>query len=93
VDTRYIVECFWPDVRQEHVDAGAERIRSAARDGAVELAGSILVPDDEVVFYLFEGRPDAVREVCERAAIAYERIVRSVHTEDGRVGEWKRDAR
>jgi hypothetical protein len=80
----YMAECFWPDVGEEDIERGAERIRDSvvqlSREGKrVTFAGSILVPDDEVVFYLFDGESaDAVREVCERAAIAFERIVESV---------------
>ena len=41
--------------------------------------GSIFIPGDEVVFYLFEGdSEDAVREACTTAAIRFERVVESV---------------
>jgi len=79
-----MAECFWPDVHAEDIEQGAERIRDAAkeltREGKrVEYAGSILVPGDEVVFYLFDSESaDDVRTVCERAGIAFERVVDSV---------------
>jgi hypothetical protein len=79
-----MAECFWPDVREEEVEQGAGRIRRSAaelsRAGAeVELTGIILVPGDEIVFYLFDGDSvEVVREACERAEIPFERVVESV---------------
>src|SRR5712692_9550742 len=88
----FIVECFWPGVRDEEVDQGARRIRRAAagrpsKAGAVEFTGSVLLPVDEVVFFMFEGgSADAVREVCERADIPFERVVESVWKPAGHQG-------
>jgi hypothetical protein len=82
--TTYTVECFWPGVRDEQVQQGAERVRGAAaeltQDGApVSFTGSVVIPRDEVVFYLLEGpSPDAVRTACERAGLPFERIVESL---------------
>ncbi len=78
-----MVECYWPDVTDEKAEAVAERARRAARELAregkqVTYAGSILVPEDEVVFYLFEGSSaDDVREASERADIPFERVTLS----------------
>jgi hypothetical protein len=82
----YIAECFWPDVREEAVEEAAGRIREIATEltragTAVELTGTILVPDDEVVFYLFTGSGDAVREVCERVQVPFERVVEALELE------------
>lgn len=92
-EATHLVECFWPDVREAQVDEAAERIRDSlatlrADRQAVRFAGSILIPGDEVVFYLFESEStDAVREVCERAAVPLERIVDSVqHLGEGEAG-------
>jgi hypothetical protein len=76
----YVAECFWPDLRQDVVDEAAERVReSAAGLAGVELTGTILMPDDEVVFFLFDGdSADVVRDACDRARIPYERVVESV---------------
>ena len=76
----YLVECFWPDARQAQVDQAASRLReAAARDDPVAYTGTIFIPGDEVVFYLFEGdSEDAVREACTTAAIRFERVVESV---------------
>jgi hypothetical protein len=80
-----MAECFWPDVREAAVQQAAERIRLSAAElrsagTVVELTGTILVPGDEVVFYLFTGSAEAVREACERAQIPFERIVESVRS-------------
>jgi hypothetical protein len=84
-ETSYMAECFWPDVREAAVQQAAERIRLSTAQltsagTVVELTGTILVPGDEVVFYLFTGSPEAVREACERARIPFERIVESVRS-------------
>jgi hypothetical protein len=82
-EATYLVECFWPDLRREQVDAAADRASASAdeltREGRrVGFAGSILIAADEVVFYLFDcASPDDAREACERARIPYERIVES----------------
>jgi len=78
----YLAECFWPDVRADEVEQGAERIRAelARAETGVALAGTILVPGDDVVFYLFDGdSADVVREACTRAGVPFERVVESVH--------------
>lgn len=79
----FIAECFWPDVRDPEVELAAERIRQSAaeltRAGAtVELTGTIFVPGDEVVFFLFDGSAASVREVCRRAQVPFDRVVESV---------------
>jgi hypothetical protein len=83
-DTTYIAECFWPDVHRESVEEATQRIRQSVaeltRAGIeVNLNDTILLPGDEVVFYLFSGSAEAVREACERAEIRFERVVESVH--------------
>ncbi len=80
-----MAECFWPDVREEAVDRAAARIQQTAAEltdagAVVQLTGSILVPDDEIVFYLFSGSAAAVRETCVRAQVPFERVVESVWT-------------
>jgi Protein of unknown function (DUF4242) len=82
----FVVECFWPGVGPVQVEQGATAARRHAealtREGAqVAFTGSIFVPDDEVVFYLFDGvSTEAVREACTRAAIPFERVVESVRS-------------
>lgn len=85
-EATYLAECLWPDLDPEDVERGAERVRRAVveltREGRrVELTGSIVVPEDEVVFYLFTGHSaDIVREACVRAGIRFERVVESMRT-------------
>jgi hypothetical protein len=84
-----MAECFWPDVREEAVVRAAARIQERAAEltdagDEVQLTGSILVPDDEIVFYLFSGSAAAVRETCTRAQVPFERVVESVWTMTGR---------
>jgi hypothetical protein len=82
-ELNYMVECFWPDVRRETVDEASRRIRESAADltragTEVALTGAILVPDDDVVFYLFNGSADAVRQACQRGEIDFARVVHAV---------------
>jgi hypothetical protein len=82
-DVTYMVECYWPDVTEERAGAAAARARAAASALAAEgtdvrYAGSILVPEDEVVFFLFESdSTDAVRAASELAELPFERVVLS----------------
>jgi hypothetical protein len=79
-----VAECFWPDVQPALVERAAERLRRStaelARGGAgVELTGTILLPVDEVVFYVFSGDSAAsVGEACQRAQVAFERVVEAI---------------
>ena len=80
----FIAECFWPDVREEQVEAAAARVQRGVDDLSrrgrpITFVGTILVPDDETVFYLFErASAETVREACEQASIPVGRVVRSV---------------
>jgi Nickel responsive protein SCO4226-like len=84
VVTEYLAECLWPGVTQaemDEVDARArsttERASGAQRD--VRYLGSILMPRDEVVFFVFSGpSAKAVHAVATRAEIPFERIVPSI---------------
>ena len=82
----YLVECFVPDLRTEEVARRSERAKASAHgvkgDGPpLEFAGAIALPEDEVVFYLFEGgSPELVGEACRQADISYERVVPCVWT-------------
>jgi hypothetical protein len=89
----YLAECFWPGLDRRDIERSAERVRRSAaeltREGTrVELTGSIVVPEDEVVFYLFTGHSaDVVREACVRAGIRFERVVESMRTTERPVRE------
>ena len=74
----FVAECFWPDLHRDAVSELAERIRATAAAG-VRLTGTLLLPADEVVFFLFDGdSADAVREACVRASVPFERVLESV---------------
>ena len=75
----YVVECFWPGVRESDLEELDARIAAAA--GAdVRYQGSILMRADEVVLCLFTGSETAVRAVAEQAPIPFERILESVRS-------------
>ncbi len=61
----------------EDVLAAAEEL---TREGThVRLVRSILVPEDETCFYLFQAQTgDAVREVAARAGLQLERVVEAL---------------
>jgi hypothetical protein len=77
----YLAECLWPGVTEEELaelDLRAYATTSVT-DGNVRYLGSILMPNDEVVFFRFSApSPYAVQAVAESAGIPFERIVESV---------------
>jgi hypothetical protein len=84
----YLVECYWPGVSEQKLAAAVARAHAAAsrlrrEGGDVEFLGSILVPADETVFYLFEGREADVTTTSMEAAIPFERVLESLRI-DGR---------
>ena len=85
---QYLVELYLPR-------GGEAAVRAArAASGQVTMEGrhvrhlrTILVPQDEICFHLYEAQDaDAVGEACLRAGIAYERIVRAVSIDGERSG-------
>lgn len=61
----------------EDVSAAAEELTSEGTH--VRLVRSILVPEDETCFYLFQAQTgDAVRQVATRAGLRFERVVEAV---------------
>lgn len=70
----FVAECYLPDVREEEVRALDRRI-AASLDGDVRYLGSVLIREDEVVLFHFEGSSDAVRRVAARAHVPYERLL------------------
>lgn len=89
---QYLAECFWPGISQEELDSLNTRAResAAATSGTgieVRYLGSMLMPEDEVVFCFFDGpSADAVRDVAQRANIPYARIVKSRRVPAGKRG-------
>ena len=82
--TEYLAECLWPGVTEAELAALDTRAREAADATAgtnedVRFLGSMLMPEDEVVFFLFSGpSADAVQALAVTAEIPFERIVESV---------------
>lgn len=80
----YAVECYSPSIDRPAVEDSAALARHVAaelreRGDAVEYLGALLVPGDEVVFYLFSSpSSDAVREASSRAGIEFERVLESI---------------
>jgi hypothetical protein len=80
VSGSFVVECFWPEVKEADLQLLDRRIRDALNtvDGPeVRYLGSILMCDDEVVLCQFEGDPAAVRAAAQRAEVPFARILRT----------------
>ncbi len=78
----YVAECYWSGVRDDDLRELERRIQESvaelARQGEpIRYLGSMLIVDDEVVLCLFEGPITTVRQVTDRAGVAFERILRS----------------
>lgn len=78
----FLAECYWPGVSATHLASADRRTRETldkinnSNGTAVQYAGSILIPTDELVFRLFVGGSvSLVEEVNLRAAIPVERVV------------------
>ena len=72
----YLVECFWPGVKEANL---AEAIERTTHDPAARCLDSILIPADEIVLCLFEGISEqAVRDASRRAGLPSERVVECV---------------
>jgi len=79
----FIVERYLPSVDRDQVSAAAERISVAVRDldaeaGTIAYIGTMLVPEDEVVFHVIGAESaELVDRACRQAGVAFERIVES----------------
>jgi len=77
----YVAECFWPGVtRAELVSLDDRASLSAGRTSGTEqpvrYIGSMLMPEDEVVFCFFEGPSvEAVAGAASGAQIPFARIL------------------
>jgi len=81
--SRFLVECFWPGVTRELVEAANARARTAALHSAsLRFLGSLLVPGDEVVLFQFTAASseDVVRTSRE-AELPFDRVAESVWLE------------
>jgi hypothetical protein len=75
----FLVERYWPGVTAD--DVGELNARLDAFSGAAAtFAGSILVPEDEVVLFEFRAvDADAVLALCRLAGARCDRIVPATH--------------
>ena len=82
--TTYLVECFWPGVTREAVEAAAERARTRAvalrREGSsLRFLGSLLIQADEVVFFQFSASTsDEVVRASRAAELPFDRVAASL---------------
>ncbi len=80
---RFLVECFWPGVTREMVEAANARARAAALQGAsLRFLGSLFVPGDEVVLFEFSGTSsEEVVRASREAALPFDRVAESLWLE------------
>jgi hypothetical protein len=77
----FVAECYWTGVSEADLDALDARVEaSLSPDGIVRYRGSMLVPEDEVVFCFFHAPSSrAARSAAERARVPFARIVEARH--------------
>jgi hypothetical protein len=79
----FMVECYWPGITEAQVREILERPGLAGHSPgqrAIHPLGSLLVPSDGMVIFLFEGAcPAAIREVASLAGVPFDRIVECRH--------------
>jgi hypothetical protein len=84
----FLVECFWPGVTREQVEAANARAQEAAlqRGGSsLRFVGSLLVPSDEVVWFQFTaGSSEEVVSTSREAKLPFDRVSESLWLEPGR---------
>jgi hypothetical protein len=83
----YVAECFWPGVTQRELEvldgraslsASRASLGVSATEQAVHYVGSMLMPEDEVVFCFFEGpSAEAIAGAARAAQIPFSRILAS----------------
>lgn len=83
-DTTHVVECFWPGVTADDLEALDRRAAASAAEldaegTPVTYRGSWLLREDEVVMCFFDGTRAAVAEAARRAEIPFERIHEGMH--------------
>lgn len=87
MEATYLVECFWPGVTREAVEAAngraGERAAERRSEGSsLRFLGSLLVPEDEVVFFRFAAASgEEVTRASRDAALPFARVVASLWLE------------
>jgi len=80
----FVVECYQQANRRRAAVSAGSRLRESAatlREGgrAIRYVGALEVPQDEVIFHVFESATSgAVEEACRTAGLVFERIVESI---------------
>ena len=78
----YLVECYWPEITEELVNATFRRIVSAARrqcSSEVQPLGCILLPSDGMVLFLFRAPNERwVKDQSWLSEVPFDRIVESI---------------
>jgi len=86
----FIVECYWPGITEGQVREILDRLGLARRPSSqtkVQPLGSLLVPSDRMVIFLFEGTSSAaIREAATLAEVPFDRIVEFRHIMAGGSG-------
>jgi hypothetical protein len=81
---KYLIEAYVPTNRTVSVGDHDVRLRRAAQEMAAEGTAirhldTLLIPEEEICFFVFEAcSPEDVAELSRRAEIGYERIVRAL---------------
>ncbi len=79
----FMVEGYWPGITEAQVREIVERPGLAGHPPGqreIHLLGSLLVPSDGMVIFLFEGAsPSAIREAASLADVPFDRIVEVRH--------------
>ena len=81
---KYLIEAYVPTSSTATPGDHDVRLRRAAQEMAAEgttirLLDTLLIPEEEICFFVFEAcSPEDVAELGRRAEIGYERIVRAL---------------
>ncbi len=76
-ETECVAECLWPGVTAALLCDLEERVRHECSwlGRPAQYLGSILIPQDEVVFCIFRGRLEEVRQAAQAAGVPYDRLL------------------
>jgi hypothetical protein len=73
-----MVECYWPEMTDDQVRAVLAQVASTESQRAqdrVRPLGSLLVPSDGLVIFLFDGTSAAIQDAAKAAEVPFDRIV------------------
>jgi len=86
-EVSYLAECLWAGVSVKDIAEVDARARSVApvtaTHGSARYTGALFVPNDDVVFFFFDGPSLAVvRSAAKRARIPFDRILETLPVGD-----------